>query len=82
MIEPSIAALMRRDFGISLKKVFALESERAALTKFFEENNIWYLTLKGVLLQNLYPKMGMRQMLAVMVAEACSDYFEGYKLNK
>ena len=62
VIDNATAALMRRDFGTALKKLFALEAERAALIKYLEDKGAWYLTLKGVILKDLYPKMGMRQM--------------------
>ena len=84
VIDQGAAALMRRDFGISLRKLFALESERAALTKFFEENNIWYLTLKGILLQDLYPKMGMRQMTDndILINPRCAKRVKKYFVNR
>ncbi len=48
--------------GMALRKNILLDAERAAITGFMEENGIWYMPLKGVILKELYPNMGMRQM--------------------
>lgn len=37
-------------------------SERDNLLLFCEENSIWYMPLKGVILKDFYPHFGMRQM--------------------
>lgn len=55
-------SMMRADYGRALSKLFSLEMEREALTKFLEEKKIWYLPLKGIILKDYYPKLGMRQM--------------------
>ncbi len=46
----------------SVRKNLLLDTERASLSAFLEENHIWYMPLKGVVLKDLYPKMGLRQM--------------------
>lgn len=46
----------------SIRKNMMLDYERKKLTDFMNEAKIWHLPLKGVLLQNLYPRAGMRQM--------------------
>lgn len=38
------------------------DNARAQLISFMEQNGIWYLPLKGIVLKELYPKMGMREM--------------------
>lgn len=43
-------------------KNILLDTERAQLLQEMEKNEIWYMPLKGVFLQNWYPKYGMRQM--------------------
>ena len=40
----------------------ALDRERAELLRFLEHEGIWYMPLKGILLQGLYPQFGMREM--------------------
>lgn len=46
----------------ALRKQVLLDVERGKLEQFMEEHKIWYMPLKGVVLQKLYPKQGMRQM--------------------
>lgn len=50
--------LYSREIG----KIVRFDIEREALTSFLEQQGIWYLPLKGLILQNHYPKLGMRQM--------------------
>ncbi len=44
------------------RKSVLLDTDRAALTARLEEAGIWYMPLKGAVLQDLYPRCGMRQM--------------------
>ncbi len=46
----------------AIRKNILLDAERAQILGYFEQNGIWYLPLKGVILKELYPKTGMRQM--------------------
>ena len=46
----------------SAVKVVLLDTERKEIFHYFEEQGIWYLPLKGILLKDMYPKLGMRQM--------------------
>lgn len=46
----------------AMRKNILLDSERDNILDFFEKNKIWYMPLKGVILKELYPKIGMRQM--------------------
>ena len=43
-------------------KNLMLDMERAKLIAFMEERGIWYMPLKGCVLQSWYPQPGMRQM--------------------
>lgn len=49
-----------RDTAIRNSLLFT--AERKALESFCEANKIWYLPLKGVLLQKDYPGLGLREM--------------------
>lgn len=57
-----------RDDRFLLEKSRAVSSEvnfdreRARILKEFEEKQIWYMPLKGIILKRLYPHTGMRQM--------------------
>ena len=44
------------------RKNILLDIERGRLEAYLTEHEIWYLPLKGILLQGLYPAQGMRQM--------------------
>lgn len=46
----------------AIRKNILLDAERTKICEFMENNGIWHITLKGVILKELYPKTGMRQM--------------------
>ena len=46
----------------SVRKNMLLDFERKKIVSFMNENHIWHLPLKGILLKEFYPKAGMRQM--------------------
>lgn len=46
----------------AIRKNILLDVEREHIFQYFEEQGIWYMPLKGAILKDLYPKMGMRQM--------------------
>lgn len=46
----------------AIRKNILLDAERAQILGFFEQNGIWYLPLKGIIMKDMYPKAGMRQM--------------------
>ncbi len=48
--------------AMSVRRNLLLDSERAKIVGFLEKNKIWYMPLKGVILKDMYPKMGLRQM--------------------
>ncbi len=48
--------------GKAVRKVAAFEMERARLFARLEQEGIWYMPLKGAVLKDLYPAVGMRQM--------------------
>ncbi len=52
----------KSDRDKAVRKNILFDSERAKLFKFMEENGIWYLPLKGIIMKDLYPKLGMREM--------------------
>ncbi len=58
-----IYPLWHRDYTNSMRMLFSYALEREKVQLFFEKSGIWYLPLKGIVLQNLYPKLGMRQMV-------------------
>ena len=46
----------------AIRKNILLDAERKKILAELEAAGIWYLLLKGVLLKDMYPKLGMRQM--------------------
>lgn len=46
----------------SVRKVTAMDIDKALLFQKMEESKIWYMPLKGSLIKDLYPSVGMRQM--------------------
>ncbi len=46
----------------AVRKVVLFNAEREKLLSFMEQKGIWYLPLKGVILKDYYPALGMRQM--------------------
>ena len=58
--------VLNQDWNVSIakaiRKVLLFDAERSKILSYMEQNRIWYLTLKGVILKNYYPSVGMRQM--------------------
>ena len=46
----------------SIRKVVLFDAERAQILSYMESRGIWNLPLKGIILKELYPSVGMRQM--------------------
>ena len=48
--------------GKAVRKTAAMDLERARILDALEKAGIWYMPMKGSVLQDLYPRIGMRQM--------------------
>lgn len=46
----------------SIRRMIIFDSERAKVLRALDEDGIWYLPLKGIILKNCYPKAAMREM--------------------
>jgi len=46
----------------AIRKVAAMEIDKELLFERFEQEKIWYLPLKGTVIKDLYPSIGLRQM--------------------
>ena len=46
----------------AIRKVAVMEIDKELLFERFEQEGIWYLPLKGTVIKDLYPSIGMRQM--------------------
>lgn len=62
VIDPEMLAKWRNGYTRIIKKTIFFDIEREKILSFLDQNGIWYLPLKGIILQNLYPQLGMRQM--------------------
>lgn len=47
----------------ALYKQMMMDVEREAILQHMEEKGIWHMPLKGIILKDLYPKSGMREMV-------------------
>lgn len=52
----------QKEKSLSIRNTILLDAERKQICKFFEENQIWYMPIKGVYMKEYYLKIGMRQM--------------------
>lgn len=68
----------------AIRKVILFDAERAELLKFFEQNKIWYLPLKGIILKEYYPSVGMRQMSDndILFDEKYADEVRNYMVSR
>lgn len=46
----------------SVRKITAMDIDKARLFERMEKEQIWYMPLKGTVIKELYPSIGMRQM--------------------
>ena len=46
----------------AIRKTIILDAERENVLAEFEKAGIWYMPLKGIIIKDLYPQIGMRQM--------------------
>ena len=46
----------------AIRKVAVMEIDKELLFERFEQEKIWYLPLKGTVIKDLYPSIGLRQM--------------------
>ena len=60
--ENKVISTWREEKNKAIRKNILLDAERTELFSWCEKNGIWYVPLKGILLKDLYPKTGMREM--------------------
>ena len=51
-----------RDYSSAIRSILLLDAERANIQEWMEEQGIRHMPLKGVVLKEYYPEIGMRQM--------------------
>lgn len=58
----SVQSLFEMAEAQSIRRTLLMDAEREALIRFMEKQGIWYMPLKGIVLRDLYPKIGARQI--------------------
>ena len=61
-IDTNVYKKLENAYRNSVRRLIAFDCEREQILSFFKEKGAWYLCLKGIVLQEYYPKLGMRQM--------------------
>ena len=62
LVEEELWAKWKKSCDKAKNKILLFAVEREKLTRYFESEGIRYLFMKGIIMQDLYPKLGMRQM--------------------
>ena len=57
-----ILPVWEQSIAKAIRKVILFDQERAEIFSYMEEQGIWHMPLKGVILKEFYPSIGMRQM--------------------
>jgi hypothetical protein len=60
--EPELQKKWQDAKNKAIRKTILLDAEREKLFAWMDEQGIWHLPLKGIILKEFYPKLGMRQM--------------------
>ncbi len=61
-LDPELASAWKQERDKALRKTMLLTAERQAIFQQLDAMGCWYLPLKGIVLAELYPRLGMRQM--------------------
>ena len=75
--------LWEKDMAKAVRKVILFDAERARILSFMEQRGIWYLPLKGIILKEFYPSVGMRQMSDndILFDEAFAEQVREYMVS-
>lgn len=60
--DPALVKQWQDEKNKSIRKNLLLDAESGQILQYMEDNAIWHMSLKGSVLQQLYPQYGMRQM--------------------
>lgn len=61
-MEPALVKQWQDGKNKSIRKTMLMDEECQKIMGFMESQGIWYMPLKGLVIKDLYPKYGMRQM--------------------
>ncbi len=60
--DKKLLARFKKELDLSARKNILLDYERSQLFAYLDSIDAWYMPLKGVILKDMYPRMGMRKM--------------------
>lgn len=82
-LDPELMKVWRLSVNRAVKSSLMYSVERENLFRFMDKNEIAYLPLKGIILQNIYPKLGMRQMVDndILIDINKRDLVRNYMVN-
>lgn len=88
-LDPELIKVWRLSVNRAVKSSLMYSVEREKLFRFMDKNEIAYLPLKGIILQNVYPKLGTRLMvnndmlIDINKRDLLRDYMinNGYKVD-
>lgn len=61
-VDPQLLEKWKEAKNKAIRKNMLLDLEREKIIAYMEEQHIWHMPLKGSILKDLYPALGMRQM--------------------
>lgn len=62
ILEGEVFKNWKKEKDKAIRKNILLDRERERIFAFMEEQGIWHMPLKGIILKEMYPAFGMRQM--------------------
>ncbi len=70
--------------AMAVRKNILLDTEREVILSHLEEKGIWYMPLKGAILKDMYPKLGLRQMSDndILFDGAFREYIRDYFISQ
>ena len=79
----SVAGMWVQDKLQAIRKNLLLDVERERILAYLEQIGCWHMPLKGVFLQQIYPRAGMRQMSDndILIDPAFRKTVEAYMLE-
>ena len=61
-LDPEAWKTWKQTKDLALRRDILFDAERGRLLSWMDANGIWYIPLKGILLKDIYPCCGMREM--------------------
>lgn len=78
-----LPSVWEQSIAKAIRKEILFDAERAKIFAFMEQNGIWYLPLKGIILKSYYPAIGTRQMSDhdILFDETYADMVRDYMVS-